>query len=80
MKAQLIFAWYDLWVGAFWDKKKKWLYVFLIPMLGLIIKFNWKCCQCKKKLEFKDVRFYTSNQPMCYECNKSETDFDNSNY
>jgi len=38
MKIELIFAWYDLWIGAFWDQKKKWLYVFPIPMCGIIIK------------------------------------------
>jgi len=40
MKIKLIFAWYDLWVGFFWDSKKKWLYVFPIPMFGIILKFK----------------------------------------
>lgn len=40
MKVKLIFARYDLWVGFFWDAKKKWLYVFPIPMFGIIIKFK----------------------------------------
>jgi hypothetical protein len=35
-----IFAWYDLWVGFFYDKKKKWLYFFPVPMFGIIIKIN----------------------------------------
>jgi hypothetical protein len=35
----IIFAWYDLWVGFFWDKKKKWLYFFPIPCIGIIFKF-----------------------------------------
>lgn len=36
----LLFAWYDMWVGFFWDKKKKWLYVFPVPMFGFILKFG----------------------------------------
>lgn len=42
MKISLLFAWYDIWVGLFWDKKKKWLYFFPIPCLGIIFKFRRK--------------------------------------
>lgn len=27
------FAWYDLWVGAYWDRKQRVLYVCPLPML-----------------------------------------------
>ena len=40
MKLNLIFAWYDLWVGFFWDKKKRWLYFFPVPMVGIVLKFK----------------------------------------
>lgn len=33
------FAWYDLWVGAFWDRKERVLYVCLMPTL----LFTWRC-------------------------------------
>ena len=40
MKTQLIFKWYDIWIGFFYDQKKKWLYFFPIPMCGIILKFK----------------------------------------
>lgn len=40
MTIKPIFAWYDFWVGLFWDSKKRRLYVFLIPMVGIVIEFK----------------------------------------
>lgn len=39
MKVAFIVAWYDLWIGLFWDGKKKWLYILPLPCIGIIIKF-----------------------------------------
>lgn len=38
MRVRLIFAWYDLWVGVFIDRPKRRVYVFLVPMLGIVIE------------------------------------------
>ena len=37
MKVRLMFAWYDFWVGLFWDSKKRRLYIFPVPCFGIVI-------------------------------------------
>ena len=34
-----MFAWFDFWVGWFWDRKGHRLYVFPVPMFGVCISF-----------------------------------------
>lgn len=38
MKATLFFAWYDFWIGAFYDQKKRALY--LCPLPCVVIKIE----------------------------------------
>jgi len=40
MKTKLIFAWYDFWIGIYWDSLNKKLYIFPIPMFGIMINFK----------------------------------------
>ena len=32
-----VFAWYDLWIGVFIDRKNRRVYVFPVPMFGVVI-------------------------------------------
>ena len=39
MSIRPIFAWYDFWVGAFIDRSKRRLYLFPVPMIGVVIQW-----------------------------------------
>lgn len=40
MRVRLLFAWYDLWVGAYWDRAHRRLYLLPVPMLGIVLDFG----------------------------------------
>ncbi len=40
MRIKPIFAWYDLWVGLFWDSKKRLLYILPLLCLGIVVDFT----------------------------------------
>lgn len=40
MRIRLIWAWYDLWVGAYWDREKRRLYVLPFPTVGVVVEFR----------------------------------------
>lgn len=57
MKWQIkfIFKWYDLWIGLFIDKPKNRLYLFYLPMCGILIEWESPvkkntCTVCGKEL------------------------------
>lgn len=39
-RISFICKWYDGWVGYFWDKDRKWLYLLPIPCIGIVLKFR----------------------------------------
>lgn len=40
MRVSFLFAWYDFWVGAYWDRKNRKLYVLPVPCLGFVVHFS----------------------------------------
>lgn len=35
--ARPIFAWYDLWIGAYFDRVNRRLYIFPVPCFGIVV-------------------------------------------
>ena len=40
MSIRPVFAWYDLWVGAYWDRTNRKLFVMVLPTLGFVVDFG----------------------------------------
>ena len=38
MRLKIFFAWYDFWIGAYWDVKKRTLYVCLFPCIVVSVE------------------------------------------
>jgi hypothetical protein len=39
MRITVIAKWFDFWIGAFYDTKNKFLYIFPVPCLGIKIEY-----------------------------------------
>lgn len=64
MKVKLIFAWYDFWIGLFIDQKKKTVYFFPVPMIGLKFhKHEYEYCENKNSM-------YHTDSKQCIHCGK----------
>jgi hypothetical protein len=61
MKIELVIAWYDLWIGAYYDRKAKALFL-MIPFIGLRIsrkpKILMSICGCAR---CRDLRGEAAN-------------------
>ena len=71
MKFKFICAWYDLWIGAFWDKAKRHLYVLPVPCVGVRIHFpplHDRCPECGYMTTLQEGHGQTTRYE-CIECN-----------
>ena len=41
MKIRPIFAWYDAWIGVFIDRPGRRIFVFPVPMFGIVLDFGY---------------------------------------
>jgi len=57
-RIKFIFAWYDIWIGIFIDSKKKLIYIFPVPCLGLVISY------CSHSGE----PYYDNHKLKCRQC------------
>ena len=39
MEITIRFCWYDMWVGAFWSRPTRRLYLCIVPMFPIVIDF-----------------------------------------
>ncbi len=37
-EVKVFFAWYDMWIGAYWDRDTRTLYICPFPMIVIAIK------------------------------------------
>lgn len=59
MTIRPLFAWPNLWVGFYWDRKARSLTFFPIPMFGFVFSFGHRCAWCERSgaiLELADGR------------------------
>lgn len=59
MRVNIIFAWYDFWIGAFYKRSERKLYICLIPMVAIVIVFVRKY-RAGFKLEREMTVYYKS--------------------
>lgn len=79
MRLRFVLAWYDLWVGAYWNRKARTLYVLPLPCIGFAIEFppcEW--CDTTRGVQMEDVQIWDdktnehvwSKLPLCRACIK----------
>lgn len=72
MKVRLFFAWYDMWVGVFYDRNKRRIYVFPVPMLGIVVQLRpW---QCRHRWEALNLGLDANDYPTIWQCRRCDVE------
>jgi len=71
-RVKFIFAWYDMWVGFYWNRESKKLYFFPLPCLGVVFDLETKMKEIpiivyKPALE-PATKDYTPSKLRCPNC------------
>ena len=53
MKINLLFAWYDFWIGGYYDVGHRTLYINFLPMIVLRLEFPGKKNELKHRPDRK---------------------------
>lgn len=68
MRIRPLVAWYDLWIGAYWDRARRRLYVLPIPCVGVVIEFGDPADEILESiLAANDKPVATLRCPTCHE-------------
>lgn len=60
VKISPVCKWYDFWVGVFWDRIQKRLYILPLPCLGVRIAFSIETFRVRS--DRRPGKFYTCHQ------------------
>lgn len=53
MKVKAFWAWYDLWIGFYYDRSKRSLYFCPLPMM--VFQFNFETAEQRQQRIFMDL-------------------------
>ena len=70
LKIEIKFKWYDFWVGWFWDKNSRSLYICLLPMIPIKITSQklMECPMCGKAM--KKTAYLDEGWLLSWDCNE----------
>lgn len=57
------FRWYDLWIGAYWDRVHRKLYICPLPMIGVVI-------QVTRPIQTSEPHRHSAGTAACRACTR----------
>lgn len=58
-EVHVFFAWYDCWIGVYWDRTRKVLYICPLPMLCVRIRLSaWKQASLNEWRAEQEERYF----------------------